>query len=127
MHRLEIIKYEHLDERTVQYVMLAMWACEQLPDGYAGRNVANQLFRSATAVGANYAEASEPESDADFIHKLKVTMKELKESRVWLRFAYGLKKEEFFLQIISESYEIQHMLGASLKRRGYNGWAKDTD
>ena len=48
MQKPEIVKHPHLDERTVQLGMLAMWICEQLPQGYAGRNVADQLFRSAT-------------------------------------------------------------------------------
>ena len=45
----------------------------------------DQLFRSATGVSANYAEAEEPESRRDFVHKMKVAMKELSEARSWLR------------------------------------------
>ena len=41
----------------------------------------DQLFRSATGVSANYAEAEEPESRRDFVHKMKVAMKELSEAR----------------------------------------------
>ena len=123
MQRPEIIRHPHLEERTIQFGMLCMWICEQLPQGYAGRNLADQLFRSSTSVAANYAEASEPESDADFIHKMKVALKELKESRAWLRFANELLREEFIAQVISETFEIQNMMGASLKKRGYNGWA----
>ena len=74
MQRPEIVRHPHLEARTVQLGMLGMWVCEQLPQGYAGRNIADQLFRSVTSVAANYAEASEPESDADFIHKLKVSL-----------------------------------------------------
>ena len=123
MQRPEIIRHPHLEERTIQFGMLCMWICEQLPQGYAGRNLADQLFRSSTSVAANYAEASEPESDADFIHKMKVALKELKESRAWLRFANELLRDEFIAQVISETFEIQNMMGASLKKRGYNGWA----
>ncbi|MGN0844764.1 MAG: four helix bundle protein [Kiritimatiellia bacterium] len=60
--------------------------CEQLSQGYAGRNVANQLLRPATSVATNYVEASDPESDAEFVHKWKVSVKELKERQVWMRF-----------------------------------------
>ena len=86
------------------------------------RNLADQLFRSSTSVAANYVEASEPESDADFIHKMKVAMKELKESRAWLRFANEFLRDEFIAQVIRETFEIQNIMGASLKKRGYNGW-----
>lgn len=124
MQKPEIVKHPHLDERTVQLGMLAMWICEQLPQGYAGRNVADQLFRSATSVAANYAEASEPESDADFVHKLKVALKELKETRVWLRFAGKLLRDSFIEEIEAETVEIARMIGASMRKRGYSGWAK---
>ena len=89
------------------------------------------LYRKATAnyaelrrlFAANYAEASEPESDADFVHKLKVALKELKESRAWLRFARELIRDPFVDDVIRESHEIQRMMGASLRTRGCCGWA----
>ena len=49
--------------------------------------IAKQLVRSATAIGASYAEATEAESADDFIHKIKIAMKEAKESRYWLELA----------------------------------------
>ncbi|MCQ2392834.1 MAG: four helix bundle protein [Kiritimatiellae bacterium] len=122
MNKPDIIKHPHLDERTIQFGILGMWICEQLPQGYAGKNVADQLFRSSTSVAANYAEASEPESNADFIHKMKIALKELKESRAWLRFASKLVHDTFIEEVIRESYEIQNMMGASIKKRGYRGW-----
>lgn len=122
MPQPQITKYSRLEERTVQFGMLCMWICEQLPQGYTGRNLADQLFRSSTSVAANYAEASEPESDADFIHKIKIALKEVKESRVWLRFARELLDDVFVDKVIDETYEIQKMMGASMKKRGYNGW-----
>ena len=123
MQRPEIVRHPHLEARTVQLGMLGMWVCEQLPQGYAGRNVADQLFRSVTSVAANYAEASEPESDADFIHKLKVSLKELKETRVWLRFAKELLRDGSVDDIEAETFEIARMMGASMRKRGYSGWA----
>lgn len=123
MIKPQIVRFPHLDERTIQFGMLCMWACEQLPPSYAGKNIADQLFRSSTSVAANYAEACDPESDADFIHKIKLSLKELKESRVWLRYAHKLTGESFIDEILAELLEIQHMLGASLKKRGYRGWS----
>ena len=124
MDKPKIIKHSQLDERTVQFGLLCMWVCEQLPQGYAGQNVAGQLFRSSTSVSANYAEACEPESDADFIHKLKIALKELKESRVWLRYAYEMTRDPFVMDIICETNDIQRMMGASLRSRGYKAWGK---
>src|SRR5437899_1927420 len=55
-----------------------------LPTDMAGRHVAAQLLRSGTAGGANYEEARVAESRADFIHKLRVAAKELREAMYWL-------------------------------------------
>ena len=127
MQKIEIQKHSHLDERTIQFGMLCMWVCEQLPKDYAGKNIADQLFRSSTSVAANYAESSEPESDADFIHRIKIAMKELKESRVWLRFAREMLKDPYIDDVVDETVEIQRMMGASLKKRGYKGWSSKHD
>jgi len=123
MQKPEIVKHPHLEERTIRFGMLGLWVCEQLPQGYAGRNIADQLFRSSTSVAANYAEACEPESDADFVHKLKVGLKELKESRVWLRFAGEFLRDPFIEEIIGETREIANMMGASMRKRGYTRWS----
>ena len=79
-------KPKRLAERTVDYGLAAMDYCDTLPRTAAGRHIGDQLLRSATSVAANYAEATETESPADFVHKLRIAMKELKESRVWLLF-----------------------------------------
>ena len=50
-----------------------------------GRHIGGQLARSATSAGANYEEACGAESRADFIHKLQLVLKELRESLYWLR------------------------------------------
>lgn len=50
-----------------------------------GRHVYKQLFRSGTGAGANYAESQSAESKRDFIHKIQVSLKELKESLFWLK------------------------------------------
>ena len=48
-------------------------------------HIKDQLFRSSTSVAANYAEASVPESRKDFVHKMNIALKELVETRMWLR------------------------------------------
>ena len=88
--------------------------CESLPRTAAGRHVGDQLLRSATSVAANYAEASEAESTADFVHKMKVAMKELKESRVWLIFASRLAPCESVESLRAESRELLLMVGKSI-------------
>ena len=50
-----------------------------------GRHFGNQLMRAATSCGANYEEARAAESRADFVHKMQVVLKELRESIYWLK------------------------------------------
>ena len=107
-------KAGRLAERTVDYGLAVMEYCESLPRTAAGRHVGDQLLRSATSVAANYAEASEAESMADFVHKMKVAMKELKESRVWLIFASRLAPCEALESLRAESRELLLMVGKSI-------------
>ena len=107
-------KAGRLAERTVDYGLAVMEYCESLPRTAAGRHVGDQLLRSATSVAANYAEASEAESTADFVHKMKVAMKELKESRVWLIFASRLAPCEAVESLRAESRELLLMVGKSI-------------
>ena len=107
-------KPRRLSERTVDYGLAAMEFCESLPHGAAGHHIGDQLLRSATSVAANYAEASEAESPADFIHKLKLAQKELKESRVWLLFASRLAPGPVVDSLRAESRELLLMIGKSI-------------
>jgi len=58
---------------------------DALPETRLGRHIAGQLVRSGTSPAPNYAEACAAESKRDFIHKLGIVLKELRESAVWLR------------------------------------------
>jgi four helix bundle protein len=58
---------------------------DALPDTRLGRHIASQLVRSGTSPLPNYEEARGAESRADFVHKLNLALKELRESRAWLR------------------------------------------
>ena len=68
-----------------QFAARAISVCEALPDRMGSEHLRDQLFRSSTSEAANYAEASVPESKKDFAHKLGIALKELVESRMWLR------------------------------------------
>ena len=74
-----------LDERLLEYAARIMKLVESLPRSLAGRRIGDQLLRSGTSVGASYEEAQGAESHGDFVHKLQVALKELRESNYWLR------------------------------------------
>jgi len=53
----------------------------------AGKHLGGQLVRSSTSPAANYGEAQAAESRPDFIHKMKISLKELRETKIWLEMA----------------------------------------
>jgi four helix bundle protein len=74
-------------------------------------------MRSALAAAPNYAEARAAESRADFIHKLRVVLKELNETRSWLEqiVANGLFSRDKMAAIIAENQELCWIVAASIK------------
>lgn len=107
-------KTRNLSDRTVAYGIAAIGFCEGMPNTYAGKHVANQLLRAATSVAANYAEATEAESAQDFIHKLKLAQKELKESMVWLQFASRINRNCITSELFNEANELKRMIASSI-------------
>ena len=77
-------KYD-LQDRLVDYAVRITELSEALPETKAGRHVSSQILRSGTSPASNYGEAQSAESRADFIHKIKVALKELRETDIWLR------------------------------------------
>ncbi len=74
-----------LDERLLDYAANIIRLVERLPDTRAGNHVAGQLLRSGTSPLPNHGEAQAAESRNDFVHKFSICLKELRESRRWLR------------------------------------------
>ena len=75
----------NLEERLLEYAADVIRLCEALPASQSGRHVSGQLLRSGTAPMAHHGEAQAAESRKDFIHKMKVAHKELRESIRWIR------------------------------------------
>ena len=76
---------ERLAERFLDFAAKVVEVVDDLPNTMIGHHLGNQLLRSGTSSAANYEEACAGESRADFIHKLKISLKELRETRFWLR------------------------------------------
>ena len=75
----------NLDERLINFAALIIDVCEAMPKTFAGIHLGNQLLRSGTSPALHYGEAQAAESLADFIHKMKVCLKELRETYNCLR------------------------------------------
>jgi len=74
-----------LSERLLDFAASSIKLTVKLKRTAVGRHLANQLMRAATSSGANYEEACGAESRADFIHKMQLVLKELRESLYWLK------------------------------------------
>ena len=74
-----------LEDRLVDFAVRIISVVEALPSSKAGNHVAGQLIRSGTAPAPNYGEAQSAESRKDFIHKMKIALKELRETLIWLK------------------------------------------
>ncbi|MGN6165997.1 MAG: four helix bundle protein [Flavisolibacter sp.] len=68
----------NLDERLIEFASAIIDIAEALPDSVAGNHLAGQLIRSGTSPCLQYGEAQSAESRADFIHKMKISAKELR-------------------------------------------------
>jgi len=97
-----------------------------LPRNLAGRHVAAQLIRCATSPGANYEEARAAESRADFVHKLGIALKEVRESRYWLRHAArsSLLPANRLAACVREADELCRSIGRSISTCRANAQAK---
>jgi four helix bundle protein len=73
-----------LDERLIVFAGRVVEVVSALPKTPVGKHLGGQLLRSETSPMANYVEAQGAESRNDFVHKMKVSLKELREARVWL-------------------------------------------
>jgi four helix bundle protein len=77
-----------LEERVILFAVKVIKMSEILPRTLAGIHLARQLIRSGTSPALNYGEAQSGESRKDFIHKMKIALKELRETRMCMKIIY---------------------------------------
>ncbi|PSQ68372.1 MAG: four helix bundle protein [Bacteroidetes bacterium QH_1_64_81] len=76
---------EVLENRLVDFAVRIGKVADALPDTRLGQHIANQIVRSGTSPAPNYSEGCAAESRKDFAHKLSISLKELRETKTWLR------------------------------------------
>ena len=106
-----------LSERLWAFAARVGVIVDALPDTRLGRHVAGQLVRCGTSSAPNYDESGAAESRADFVHKLSIALKELRESRGWLRFIVRaqLLAPDRMAPAVDESDQLCRILGKSLQ------------
>ena len=76
---------EELEDRLIDFAVRIGKVADALPDTRLGQHIAGQLVRSGTSPAPNYSEGCAAESRRDFAHKLSISLKELRETKTWLR------------------------------------------
>ena len=108
----------NLEERLLEYSVSIIKIVEQLPNTRTGNHVAGQLLRSGTAPYPNHGEAQAAESPNDFIHKLRISLKELRETQRWLKLIQRvplIKSPELLSVILGETEELIKIFVTSIK------------
>jgi four helix bundle protein len=109
-----------LQQRLVSHASSILDLLSRLPKTLQARHVCRQILRSGTAAAANYGEARGAESRPDFIHKLRIVLKELIETAVWLQLILtnSMLPTAEISPVIAENEELCRIIAASIKTAG---------
>jgi four helix bundle protein len=107
---------DELSDRLWKFAARIGKVVDALPESRLGRHVAGQLVRCGTAPGPNYDEGCAAESRADFAHKLSIALKELKETRGWLKFCIiaELLSEKQIAPLLNEGEQLIRIVASSI-------------
>jgi four helix bundle protein len=98
-----------LEDRLIDFAIKVIAIVELIPASRAGNHIAGQLVRSGTSPALNYGEAQSAESRNDFIHKMKICLKELRETKISLKIIYKkplIQELEIVQKLITENDEL---------------------
>ncbi len=107
---------DEFEERLIDFGVRIIKVGNVLPKTGAGKHISDQLLRCGTAAAPHYAEARGSESRADFVHKLKIALKELNECSVWLRMVCRAKllRPSRLAGLLAENQQLCRILNASI-------------
>ena len=115
---LEIyMKKEEFIEKCIAFAVKVNKLRKYLREKQHEYNNSDQIQRSGTSIGANYSEACDAESKADFVHKLQIALKETNETIYWLKVLYRseLMSQEQYDDLMKDADELYRVLTASVK------------
>lgn len=111
-----MISREVVAERLLDFAVRIIKLVNALPKTAIGKHISGQLLRAGTSPGSNYEEACGAKSKADFIHKLGIALKELRESRFWLRLIHRSQiiKPKLVGSLLNENEELCNIIAKSI-------------
>ena len=104
-----------LEERLINFSVLIIEIANKMPNTKAGNHLSGQLIRSGTSASLNYGEAQSGESRKDFIHKMKVALKELRETFVCLKIIDRTKLYKYETKMKSALLENDELISIFVK------------
>ncbi len=107
-----------LEDRFIDYTIKISSVVDEIDSTKLGTYIANQLIRSGSSPALNYGEAQSAESRKDFVHKLKIVLKELKESRICLRISERkplISNTKILTQVLKETEELIAIIYKSIE------------
>ena len=110
-------KYD-LEERFLEYSVQIIKLVEMLPNTRTGNHIAGQLLKSGTSPYPNHGEAQAAESQKDFVHKLRISLKELRESYRWLKLIQRfplINNPDLLSDILEETEQLIKIFVSSIK------------
>src|SRR4030065_1493108 len=118
-------KGDQLSERLLDFVVKIIKIADSLPKTVSGRHIGGQLTRPGTSCGSNYEEGCGAESRSDFVHKMSIVLKELKETRFWLRLIHRTEMlaPKYTDSVINECGHLCAIIGKSVstaKKKKFN-------
>jgi four helix bundle protein len=109
-------KGRNISDRCLDFAVRVGKVVDALPDSRLGRHVAGQLIRCGTSPAPNYEEACAAESRADFVHKLRICLKELRESQMWLRLIVKSEMipDHKLAELLDQCEQLSNIMGSSI-------------
>ncbi len=107
-----------LEERLIQFAIDVILICKRIDNSFASQHLAKQLIRSATSAALNYGEAQGGESTRDFLHKMKICLKELRECLINMKIQKGanlINDIESLDNLLKENNELISIFVVSIK------------
>ncbi len=113
----------NLEERLIKFAVMIIQFIESMPTTKSANHLWGQLLRSGTSPALNYGEAQSGESTNDFVHKIKVVLKELRETLVCLKIIHqsnSYSSEELIKALLKEADELVAIFVTSVKTAEIN-------
>jgi four helix bundle protein len=111
----KIMNSQQLEDRLIEFTILILEIADEAPPTKAGNHISGQLIRSGTSVSLHYGEVRGAESKRDFVHKLSVVLKELRETLICLKIMHKAKLYKHELKVLRALKENNELISIFVK------------